>query len=491
MELQSFSCDLSSRLFTSPRLYQQQFDDRWLVFAPDYPGLPVLADRRMHSLLHAFKDGSSVGELLSKRLPATRDLDEAFSAIGFLEERGFLTSSGAAAPYQVSSEEHQRVPNQFSVWLHINNACNLDCSYCFVQEQSDEAMSREILERTVDQVAATALYNKATNVVIKFAGGEPTLTVASMEAAYDRLTAALKETEVALQFVVLSNGTAIDARTISFLQRPGVGIGISVDGYKQYHDLHRVFKGSRKGSWDAIDRNIGRLRQHGITPHIMATLTSESCLGLVELAHWIFDQGLSTRLNVVRPQHQASDDHARRVKDFDELALACRIAFSKLFDEIDQGRLKVDLARQLYICELHFDYPLNGPACGMGRSHVVFNHRGDLTDCVMTVNTASTPASDDLLADVRKTGTDLPCHRKLVDGGDDCLECQWFKVCGGGCPAANRGVHGHPYTQSPLCDFYRYVIPRYLESLGKQMLEQQKASCDEKSHQSMSIYAAV
>ncbi len=473
MATETFSCDLSARLHTSARTYERRLEDRWLLFAPDRHGLPILVDHRVLALLHAFDSGSTVGQVLADG-PVALPIDQALTAVGWLEESGYLRSGPDPPTYAVPQDSWEQPPSQFSVWLHINNGCNLACDYCFVREKSLDLMRPEILDLAVDGIARAALSYGVSTVTVKLAGGEPTLAVASMERAYDRLTAALSGTSTLPQFVVLSNGTAVGPRLISFLQRPNVGIGISLDGPPEVHDLHRFLARSQQGSWRFIARNIDRLQEHGIHPHIMTTLTIESAPVLRELAGWIFERGLAARFNVVRPQYDESTLPERIRDDYAALVDTCTTAFEELLTWVDAGELSVDVANQLHVCELSFDNPLNGPACGIGRSHVVMDHLGNLTDCVMHVSGAPVRVGGDLLADVRKTVAYAPYERQPPSEGEDCSTCRWFPVCGGGCPMANANVNGHPYTRSPLCRFYQHVIPRYLETLGRQMRKEER-----------------
>ena len=81
-------------------------------------------------------------------------------------------------------------------------------------------------------------------VDVKFAGGEPTLTVGKME-RFRSILERMRETGVKLQFSVLSNGTLISDRLISFLKAGDTSISISLDGYGEAHNMFRVFRSDR------------------------------------------------------------------------------------------------------------------------------------------------------------------------------------------------------------------------------------------------------
>jgi len=469
---ETFICDLSTKLFKSSRVFQHQLDDKCTIFSPDRPGLPIIVDDWVGEALDSFTNGGRVGDLISKRLFGDRALDEIFSAIGLLEERGFLRIQPDSEVYNQTREAYLSPPSSFSVWLHIINTCNLGCSYCFVEEMSKkrDLMTDDELEKAVQRIENAATSNNVKEVTIKFAGGEPTLALRSMEYAYDKLYSRLMDSGVNAQFAVLSNGTAITSRVIEFLKRPNVGIGISVDGVEQYHDVHRKYKKSGQGSWSTIVRNVALLKQNGIRPYIMATTTAESAPGLPELAEWVFSEGLATRLNVVRGHEDKDVDSEEKKAGYRKLVDACIAGFEEVFKYIERNHQTVDVARQLHVCELSFDNPLSGPACGIGRNHVVYDHRGFLTDCVMTMHAARTKATDNLLKDVQATVQHMPFDSSSIEGQSECLRCQWFTVCGGGCPTGNERVNGHPYTKSPLCEFFKYVIPRYIVCLSRNVI---------------------
>jgi radical SAM protein with 4Fe4S-binding SPASM domain len=202
----------------------------------------------------------------------------------------------------------------------------------------------------------------------------------------------------------------------------------------------------------------------------MATTTTESAPGLPRLAEWVFSEGLVTKLNVVRGHEDKDVDRAAKKAGYRELVEACIAGFEEVFAYVESHHEAVDVARQLHVCELSFDNPLSGPPCGIGRNHIVHDHKGFLTDCVMTLHAAKTRATDNLLQDVQATVQHMPFDVSSVEGQSDCLSCQWFTVCGGGRPTGNERVNGHPYTRSPLCEFYKYVIPRYLTCLAENIV---------------------
>jgi uncharacterized protein len=478
VDTDSYACDLSAVLFKSNRIFEFKIDDHWILFAPDWLGLPVIIDEWVYHVLDRFHDGACVSDVLydlQVNQISPEIFDKNFAAISFLEEKGFLRNNPSNLPYEIPTDSGTTNIDSFGVWLHVNNNCNLACSYCFVEEKSNTTMSPEVMGSTAHAIANAAKLHKVKTVQLSFAGGEPTLVVPLMEMFQDQLLEELKGTDIKLNTAVLSNGTILNQRLLSFLKRPNTGIGISLDGYGSNHDTFRVFKNSKKGSWDTIIRNIEILRENSIKPTIMATISRETSETLPLLVKWIYENKLKTHLGIVQELNCTSDCDSQRLHDdYRMLCNTMKEAFERTFVELEDPDLIVDLRIDLEIGELHFEYPANGVSCGIGKSYVVIKPNGYIVRCPTYIDESGIPPSNDLLSSCRESFKYSPSQRSYESLEEDCLNCQWFPVCAGGCPEMNHRINGHPFTKSPLCEFYKYIIPRYLVFFGKKLLHAAK-----------------
>ncbi|OGF59675.1 MAG: hypothetical protein A2Y62_08155, partial [Candidatus Fischerbacteria bacterium RBG_13_37_8] len=477
-QVHKYACDISATLHKSARIFEQRIEDQWILFAPDVAGLPVVVNDWIHEVLGSFQNGARVSDIIiayQARKDFLFGFDVIFSAIGFLRERGFLHKEPSTIPYSISTMQEPE-PTSFGVWLHINNSCNLDCSYCFVKKDSGTVMSPEVMERTVLALVKTAKRHGIKQVYLKFAGGEPTLVISHMEQFRKLLQQHLHKSNVELHSSILSNGTIMNKRLLAFLKQPDTGFGISLDGYDDSHDIYRTFKNSRRGSWSAIIKNIGILKEHSITPHIMATISKETCSSLPELVQWIYENGFQTRLSIVRETNCSWECSTKRESEYQNLCDTMKEAFDKAFCALEHPSVSIDLRIALDICELQFDQPARGVACGIGRRHLVIKPDGNLVSCPMTLDEEGLAPSEDfdLLRTCREYFPYSPLERKYDTIENDCLSCRWFPVCAGGCPVVNKRVHGHPFTKSPMCDFYTYIIPRYIQFFATKLMQSAK-----------------
>ena len=456
--------DLQAKLYTPETLFQERIDrQRWVIFAPDFAGQPVVVSDRIQSFLDSFRGGAVASSIIAR----DGDFVSALSAITTLVERGFLREVPTTLPYSVPSLRGK--PRNISVWLHITNSCNLTCAYCFVGEKSSDHMTNDVMQRVSRDIGQTAKNSGIEQVDVKFAGGEPTLFVEGMERFRSMVSEQLNGSGVKLQFSVLSNGTLVTDRLLSFLKRPDTGISISLDGYGVAHDTFRVFR-SNQGSWEIISRNIKKLCEQGIRPYIMGTISENTCHSLPDLVTWIYENGLRCRLSVVR-QPNCSWGGSGRDEEFEAMNAQLAQAFDTAFAVLEDPSVVIDLRVGFDLCELYFDRPTMGVPCGIGLNHLVIKPDGNMVSCPMTVAEKGISPDGDLLTTAGLTFRHSPNERYFVQEEEDCLHCKWFGVCSGGCPITNLRITGHPFTRSPLCSFYKSVIPRYLRFFGRKLLQ--------------------
>lgn len=469
-----YKYDLSKIYYKSSRIYSNPLEDCWVLYSPDWKGYPVVVNDKVFKFLNYFENGQSLGEALLTPNNWNISFENKLSLLVFFEEKGYLRNVKTSNQYQ-ANELHEYQPKSIGVWLHINNNCNLDCSYCFVEKFKSE-MSYETIEKTINHIFNTAKLRNLHSVDLKFAGGEPTLSVAKMEYFHSLLSEKLNKHNIKLFTAVLSNGTILNDKLLAFLKRPNVGIGISLDGFgAESHDIYRVYKKTGKGSWDKIMNSFKIFKENDIVPYIMATISQESCQTLPDLVKWVFTNNYRTRLSVVRQPNNIWDSTISGAVAYKELTDAMNEAFEKAFLELEKEDYQFDVRNSLHICELQFENPTYTACCGIGSSHIVIQDDGRLASCPMTIRETNIEPSDDLISATRKT---FPYYSASRNNSEEknCLDCQWFPVCVSGCPVTNNRMKGTPFTISPLHDYYQYVIPRYINFFGKKLLQKNKHS---------------
>ena len=96
-------------------------------------------------------------------------------------------------------------PQTLIAWLHVANACNLRCSYCYLTK-TDEAMSDETGRQAVRAVFRSARAGGFRAVKLKYAGGEPTLNLPLVLQLHQQAQSLAEQHNLELDGVILSNG---------------------------------------------------------------------------------------------------------------------------------------------------------------------------------------------------------------------------------------------------------------------------------------------
>jgi len=167
----------------------------------------------------------------------------------------------------------------------VGDFCNKRCTYCRNRDFSQNIatiMSSKKLEELFKLLKAS-LQNK---VRVNWHGGEPLLAGKTF---FNHIIRLEKECPDKLWLnAVQTNATLIDREWAEFFHNNKFNIGVSVDGSEKTHDVNRI-DASGRGTYKRVIRGVNILRDYGIYPSVICTVTKktkkdakEMFLGLVE-----------------------------------------------------------------------------------------------------------------------------------------------------------------------------------------------------------------
>ncbi len=350
-------------------------------------------------------------------------------------------------------------PETLTAWLHITNACNLDCPYCYVRKSSAR-MTEEIGQHTLERIFGTAQHNGFRRVKLKYAGGEATLHFALIRHLHEKADALARETGLPLREVVLSNGTRLREPEADWLAETGVKLMISLDGVGEVHNRLRRDRGGHE-TFAQIEKTVDRiLLPRGIRPDITITVTRLNAGGAADTVRWALERDLPVSLNFYR-QNTLSVTHA-------ELALEEQIIIDGLlkayavFEELLPQRFFLNGLLDRVQMQAHTQ------TCGVGTSYLVITHEGKLAQCQMHLDrpVSSTIDSDLLLPVAKGFIRSIP-----VDQKTGCRECTFRYRCTGGCPLETFRATGRWDVSSPHCNIYKTLLPAALRLEGLRLLK--------------------
>jgi uncharacterized protein len=316
--------------------------------------------------------------------------------------------------------------------------CNINCSYCYLGNRSNtKRVTLDTIRAVVNFLNGVVVAKEP--LTICWHAGEPLVVPVSF---YEEAFEEFASSPTKLQQNIQTNGTLIDDEWCLLFKKWSVQIGLSIDGPKAIHDAHRRDR-SGSGTFDRAMRGLSKLREHDIPFSLLAVLTRDSLERADEL--WNFFRSTGTRyvgFNIDEREGVHLSPSLETSEHFDSLK-----RFMSRIAELQAQDPTVEF-REIRNMRNHLTAPIGTEMTkGDNQPGAIWN-----VDCDGNVTTFSpellgqrhlhygTFAWGNVHTD---KWTDIIQHpgfqrtwRDIEAGVDLCREsCQYFSVCGGGCPS--------------------------------------------------------
>lgn len=428
----------------TPDLYRDQLlGAAELAFLPTGDGRVVVLNQAATAALDSFHQ--------------PRPLNAAASPFSEIANR--LAAHRLISPVGASSSLISEPPTTLSAWLHVTNACNLRCSYCYV------ATNAEAMELTTGQAAVDAVLRSATRggfraVQLKYAGGEASLNFALVRALHAYAAKQVRQHQLALSEVLLSNGVALTEAMLAFLRDEGIGLALSLDGLGESHDQQRPFANGH-GSAKHVIRTVERAIAVGLAPVLSITVTAGNAHTLADLVNFALEHDLRFNFNFYR-SFTGHDPHGVGQAADERMIAGLRAALARMAEQPPRRRLIDGLLDRSSFSQAHHY------ACGMGRTYLAITQRGGIAPCQMLLHQPVTGVHDPDPLSTLKLHPRV-AHNLAVDEKDACAKCTWRYACAGGCPLLT--VHSATCGgRSPYCAVYNALYPELLRLEGLRII---------------------
>ena len=430
----------------SPSLYIQPcFDGKWLVCNPVGSGRLAVLDSYAFFVMEKFRDGSTPEEIALTTSLGSLEMIKRLANL--LYQLGFLQDAHTG-----SSHPSQRQEDTLTAWLHVTNACNLRCHYCYISK-TNEAMADDTARKSVDAIIRSALKNGFRRVLLKYSGGEASLQAHNVFAIHDYAVEQTQYYDLELDAHMLSNGVFLPQHTIEQLKKRGISLSISLDGIGTSHDNQRPFiNGS--GSFKFVDRTITRLMANEIVPHILVTVSMKNLPGLPDLMQYILERELSFSLSYYRDSECSASRQDLQFSN-EQMIVAMRDVFASIERHLPRQSLLNALIDKSDLSNIHKH------TCGVGRNYLVIDQHGGVAKCQADIKRSITTVdADDPLQLLKKDVTGV--QNLSIEEKQGCQQCTWRYWCAGGCPLLTYRITSRYDVKSPNCTIYQTLIPEAL-----------------------------
>ncbi len=353
-----------------------------------------------------------------------------------------------------------QAPQQLTAWLHVTNACNLDCPYCYIRKSS-ENLTEEMGKLAIEKLIETANKGSFKNIKLKFAGGEALLNFKLIKQLFKYAQQLTQKNNIELTSVVLSNGTVLNNDIIDWIASNQIKLMLSVDGIGQPHDRQRPTK-KGQASFAILEKHLlENLLPKQIKPNISITVTKQNAHGIADIVKWAIQHDLPFNINFYR-ENLLSQSQAFLKLEETNIINGIKAAYRVIEDNLPTHSLLNGLLDKVQtFAHTH--------TCGVGKNYVVITHHGEIAQCQMHL--------DKTVGTLQQTNNIIPliAQGKIknisVDEKEGCKACEFRYRCTGGCPAETYRVTGRWDIKSPHCNIYKTLYPEALRLEGLRLLK--------------------
>lgn len=311
-----------------------------------------------------------------------------------------------------------------SVVTRVTEQCNLDCSYCYMAEKVNKKITKETLQNLFQKVHS---YNERF-AHYTWIGGEPLLVHDDFFEWIMSYSNEYNPKKLEISHSIQTNGYLLSAKRRETLTNMGFKIGVSYDGTTEQEILRPLLSGksSHKRVLDNIKQGNGKLG-------IINVITKKTVGNEERLYSDLKELTKSAALNFYAPT-------GKGLETLDELLPSKKqagdmmIKFYELWrdDEEDTFYLKPfsDIVRSFFtgfnrVCEF------STIAC---YQIIGLDTEGKIYTC-----TRATHMPEAYLGDINKEGLEIILSKDpriaILDRYFMLKDsCEYFRICGGGCP---------------------------------------------------------
>ena len=351
-----------------------------------------------------------------------------------------------------------------------SSLCNLRCKYCFYEDESENRNQKcygIMKAETTDRLIASAVDATCDGAMISvgFQGGEP--TVAGLDYFRHFIEEEKKYPGRKFSHSIQTNGYALDEDWASFLSENNFLVGISVDGYKDLHDLHRK-NASGEGSFDRIASNLELLKKHNVAFNALCVVTKQC----TERPHRVYNRLKGMGFEYLQfiacldpiGAERGKQSYSLNPEDYGRFLCA---TFDDWYKDWKEGHFTSVRQFDDYIHLLTGVMPSSCAALGKCGSYLVVEADGSLYPCDFYVLDEWNLGRIGEVSVIQAINSEKAKSFRSDNGRlpEPCKTCSWLPICHGGCKKdiTYNGNEPENYFCPAYKFFFEYASERLME----------------------------
>ena len=355
--------------------------------------------------------------------------------------------------------------------------CNMKCDYCFYCDEAtkrnqgnygfmSEATLKNVIRRTLLQTDGAAAY--------AFQGGEPTLRGLDFFRQLMIYEKQYNKNGVRITNALQTNGLALNEEWCRFFQENHFLVGISIDGTKALHDLHRHTKAGGP-TYDRILQATRLMDRYQVDYNILTVVNRQVAENITEIYEnyrrngWHYQQYIACLDPLGEPHGQS--EYALTPDLYGQFLIRL---FELWYEDVRKGNPPYIRSFENYL-GLLLGYPPEAcdqrGCCGI---QYVVEADGSVYPCdfYMLDDYCLGSFNQDRLPALDTKRREIGFIEKSLKLDPACKTCPYYQICRGGCqrqrdPMRNEAGGNSEYYKNYFCESYRMFFDACLDRLVK------------------------
>lgn len=357
--------------------------------------------------------------------------------------------------------------------------CNMHCSYCFYRDEMSKRM--EAVHSYMEYRTASLLIKQTFDILnpggwvnFNFQGGEPTLTGLDFYRYFVQQVNQFNRNNVNVFYTFQTNGLLLDKFWADFFLENRFLVGISLDGTRELHDANRRdVKGA--GTWEQAIAGLRLLQKKGVDVNALCVVTRKTVLHPTEAYRNLKSLGLNyiQFIPCLDPLGEERGSLQFSLTPGLYTRFLCHL-FDEWYHDWETGHYT---SVRIFDDYVHLAMGLPAGTCaalGSCGSYIVVESDGSLYPCDFYCldKWKIGKLGEISLADAQKSETTARFVREGRLLPDECVCCQWFRICRGGCKRDRHGMQDiHNYFCPAFREFFSYAWERILHIAEAERLQ--------------------
>lgn len=406
-----------------------RFVDEVVLF--DFAGIPMVGSLGTGYAIGLTGEGADVCARLEKEDVPEEDIAAVDPALlEHLVKGGFFEKA----------EADGRV---LSAYLHVTQRCNLRCAGCYSLDEQRNALSDaplSAIEHAIDELAAAGVMR------LVISGGEPFLREDLPE-----IVEHAKRVRCIDSVTVLSNGTCMSDAALERLAPNVDCVSVSFDGCSASAPAYI----REEQRFDELVAAVRAVQAAGIQAHIIPTVHAKNIDELADYVRLSKDLGATLNFSLLTCEP-------------DDEVLGGLLPDDEALRRLGRSMLTLDDGKPILAMDAPVGLNLTVKRrCGAGCESLSIGADGTIYPCHMLHRReyAMGNAFTGSIAEAMHGDVALLFRELDASTFEGCSDCEYVRICGGGCRARSLFASGNVESKDSYCA----MIQEFYDNLGKAM----------------------